>query len=67
MMEAAPEPVMEEGRTRSNGKEPEVMEEHYQLHMQCRGISLPEGSGVPGCEETNECYIPYHVSIPVGD
>ena len=24
-------------------------------------ISLPEGSGVPGCDDTNECYIPYHV------
>ena len=22
-------------------------------------ISLPEGSGIPGCQETNECYIPY--------
>ena len=29
-------------------------------------ISLPEGSGVPGCQETNECYIPYHVTAPAG-
>ena len=30
-------------------------------------VSLPDCSGVPGCEETNECYIPYNVSISVGD
>ena len=28
-------------------------------------IMIPEGSGVPGCDETNECYIPYEVSIAV--
>ena len=29
-------------------------------------VNLPEGSGVPGCEETNECFIPYEVVIAVG-
>ena len=29
-------------------------------------ISLPTGSGVPGCDETNECFLPYNVSIGVG-
>ena len=29
-------------------------------------ISLPKGSGVPGCDETNECYIPFNVSASVG-
>ena len=29
-------------------------------------ISLPPGSAVPGCEETNECYIPYEVTVTVG-
>ena len=29
-------------------------------------VSLPEGSGVPGCEETNECYIPYEVTVAQG-
>ncbi len=29
-------------------------------------VNLPEGSGVPGCEEANECYIPYEVVIAVG-
>ncbi|KAF6244089.1 amicyanin, partial [Nitrosopumilus sp. b1] len=30
-------------------------------------VSMPQGSGIPGCEETNECYIPASVSINVGD
>ncbi|WP_428327245.1 plastocyanin/azurin family copper-binding protein [Nitrosopumilus sp.] len=29
-------------------------------------ISAPEGSGVPGCEETNECYLPYETTVAVG-
>ena len=30
-------------------------------------VSIPEGSGVPGCEETDECFSPYLVTIQVGD
>jgi plastocyanin len=30
-------------------------------------VSLAEGSGVPGCEENNECYLPYSLEIQVGD
>jgi len=26
-------------------------------------ISLPAGSGAPGCEETDECYIPFSVTV----
>ncbi len=29
-------------------------------------VNVVEGSGVPGCDETNECFIPYEVSIAVG-
>ena len=29
-------------------------------------VSVPEGSGVPGCDETNECYIPYEIDVAVG-
>ncbi len=29
-------------------------------------ISVAEGSGAPGCEATNECYLPYEVSVAVG-
>ena len=30
-------------------------------------VSLPSGSSVPGCEETQECYIPYRVTVNPGD
>ena len=30
-------------------------------------VSLPFGTSLPGCEETNECYIPATVSINAGD
>ena len=29
-------------------------------------VSIPEGSGAPGCEETNECYIPSALTISMG-
>ena len=30
-------------------------------------VSLPAGTAVPGCEETDACYVPSSVSINVGD
>ena len=30
-------------------------------------VSIPEGSSTPGCETTNECFIPDEVSVNVGD
>ncbi len=30
-------------------------------------VDMPSGTSVPGCEETNECFIPYEVTINVGD
>ncbi len=30
-------------------------------------VSAPAGSSVPGCEETNECFIPEDVTVNVGD
>ncbi len=29
-------------------------------------VSTPQGTSVPGCEETNECFIPYMVTVEVG-
>jgi len=29
-------------------------------------VSTPQGTSVPGCEATNECYIPYEVTVDVG-
>jgi len=42
--------------------EPEVMTGPVTVE-----VSLPSGTSVPGCEETNECYIPATVSINAGD
>jgi len=30
-------------------------------------VSIPTGTAVPGCEDTNECYLPQDVSINAGD
>ncbi len=29
-------------------------------------VSIPNGVGAPGCEKTNECYLPYELSVAVG-
>jgi predicted secreted protein with PEFG-CTERM motif len=29
-------------------------------------VSIPQGTSVPGCEATNECFIPHEVTIDVG-
>ena len=29
-------------------------------------VSIPSGSGAPGCEETNECYIPAALTVSTG-
>ncbi|MCJ8306455.1 MAG: Kazal-type serine protease inhibitor family protein [Nitrosopumilus sp.] len=29
-------------------------------------VSIPPGAAVPGCDKTNECYLPYDVSVSVG-
>jgi plastocyanin len=51
------EPAMEE--------EP-VMEEEVEAAPMSAEVSMAVGSSLPGCEETNECYIPYVVTISVG-
>ena len=30
-------------------------------------ISIPQGAGTPGCENTSECYLPFSLEIQVGD
>ena len=62
----APEPeVVEEVMA----PEPEVVEEVMAPESVAYDgvISIPEGSGVPGCDDTNSCYIPFHVSISAGE
>jgi len=56
---AAPEPVVEAA--------PKVMEAAPEPVEFNGVISLPQGSGAPGCDETNECFIPFNVSISTGE
>ena len=30
-------------------------------------VQIPPGTSVPGCEKTNECFLPHEVSIEIGD
>ena len=51
--------------------EPEVVEEVMEPEstpVEFSGvISIPEGSGTPGCDDTNECFIPFNVSVSTGE
>ena len=37
------------------------------LGPQTVSVNIPTGTSVPGCEETNECFLPASVTINVGD
>ncbi|MGY5149804.1 MAG: plastocyanin/azurin family copper-binding protein [Candidatus Nitrosopumilus sp. bin_68KS] len=49
-----PEPIIE--------SKPEPVVESETMFI----VSIPAGAAVPGCEETNECYLPYEISVSVG-
>ena len=44
----------------------EVVEE-VMAGPQKHTVDMPKGTSVPGCEETNECYLPADITINVGD
>ena len=54
MMEEEPMEMMEEPAAVTAGPKTVV-------------VTVPAGTSVPGCEETNECYLPPSVSINTGD
>lgn len=43
-------------------EEPAIVEETVVSPV----VSISDGSGVPGCEETNECFVPYELKVSVG-
>jgi len=45
----------------------DVVEEIIPSGPQTVSVEIPSGTAVPGCEETNECYLPASVTINVGD
>jgi plastocyanin len=48
-------------------EEEEVMMEETMDEPQTIHVEIPLGTSVPGCEETNECWLPADISINVGD
>ena len=67
-IESEPEMVVEPEPEMVVEPEPEMVvepEPEMELPLLVE-VELGIGSGVPGCEETNECYIPYEVTIAVG-
>jgi len=62
-----PEPMMEEPMMEEPMMEEPMMEEPADMGPFSGTISLPAGSSVPGCDETNECFIPAQVSVSVGE
>ena len=67
-MESEPEPMMEEPIMEEPIMEEPMMEEPSALAgPQTVTVTLPAGTSVPGCEETNECFIPESITINAGD
>jgi plastocyanin len=60
VVKAAPEPVVEVA--------PEPVVVATPEPVEFNGIiSVPQGSGAPGCDETNSCFIPFNVSVSAGE
>jgi len=64
---AVPAPGFEDVPEMIVQEEPEPMAEPESMGPFTGTISVPEGSGVPGCDERNQCYIPADVTINVGE
>jgi plastocyanin len=47
--------------------EPETPTMGMPVLPQIRDVSIPEGSSTPGCEQTNECFMPNSLQVNVGD
>ena len=67
MMEEEETVMMEEEETVMMEEEETVMMEEEVAGPQTISVDMPLGTSVPGCEETNECYIPANITINVGD
>ena len=65
------EPAMEEKEPAMEGTEPPMEETEPAMEgtsePQTVTVDIPVGTAVPGCEATNECYIPASVTVNVGD
>ena len=64
---AMPAPGLEDVPEMIVKEEPEQTMEPEAMVPFTGTISVPSGSSVPGCDETNECFIPAEVTVNVGD
>ena len=64
---AMPVPELEDVPEMIVKEEPEQTMEPEAMMPFTGTISVPSGSSVPGCDETNECFIPAEVTVHVGD
>jgi plastocyanin len=62
-IEEVPEMIVVE---ESEAQSPSEVTEEVSMLPSSAEVNIPEGSGVPGCEEKKECFIPFEVSIAVG-
>ena len=63
-------PIVEEKMVEETPEEKPMMEETVMeepIGPQTHIVEVPEGTSVPGCEETNACYLPADITINVGD
>lgn len=58
--EDVPEMIVREEPESKSKSAPEILVEPTM-------VSIPPGSSTPGCEEDNSCYVPFIVTINVGD
>ena len=66
--ESMPMPTMEEPTSNSDMMPMPTMEEPTSnSDMMGTVVSIPIGAAVPGCEDTDSCYLPYEITISVGD
>ena len=65
--EEAPVEEMEAETEEAPVEEMEAEEMAEPAGPQTVTVDMPAGTAVPGCEETNECYIPASITINAGD
>ncbi|MFB5628091.1 MAG: plastocyanin/azurin family copper-binding protein [Nitrosarchaeum sp.] len=68
--EPKPEPIVEEPIVEPEAEpivEPEPTIEPTEKRAAPVEVTMAKGSGAPGCETTNECYLPYQVEIYSGE
>jgi len=64
---AMPAPGSEDVSEMIVKEEPEQTMEPEAMILFTGTISVPSGSSTPGCDETNECFIPAEVTVNVGE